>query len=280
MSSAVKTADRHVDGILDYMRDYLAAREQQVIRMNSRVENVIDDIIWIHLEILKHVLQKPKVFGGEKFRVADVLSGFDDQKRKALLSASDQNSILDELIDRNDETNNKKGADAIHDMRSYFRTIDPALESLTQLIQYWVKWDLPDASDLHSFDEQVRRLTALRGIQISDDIRNRYRQALGKPPEVSVSDDEIFQIEFKRLEQIAGRFCSRRSEHEPYQLIIRRNEIAEGETKSYGDPYDYKLHQCESIAQRLEEERRKFTIDTPPEAVATSPQSEAIEIQM
>jgi len=256
MSSVVKPADRNVDGILNHMRDYLNSREQQVVRMNPKAENVIRDIAWIHLEILRHVLQKPKAFGGEKYRVADVLAGADDNKRKALLSASDQNSILDELIDRPDEMTGKKSAEAIHDMRTLFRSIDPSLENLVQLIQYWVKWDLPDAADQHSFDEQIRRLSALRGIQMTDDIRSRYRAALGKPVDAPVTDQEIFSMELKRLEQIAGRFCARRSEDEPYQLIIRREDSVTGGAQVDGEPFDYKLRQCESISSRLEEERQ------------------------
>ena len=254
MSSVVKPTDRHVDGILHYMRDYLTSREQQVVRMNPRIENVISDITWIHLEILKKVLRKGKSFGGEKYAVADVLSGGDDNKRKALFSSSDQNSIMDEIVER-DDAGAKNADQSIHDMRTLFRAIDPSLENLVQLIQHWVKWDLPDAADLHTFDEQVRRLTTLRNVQISDDIRGRYRMALGKPTDAPVTDDEILQMEMRRLEQIAGRFCVRRSEDQPYQLIIRREGQGEANVAE-GEPFDYKLRQCDSVYSRLEEERQ------------------------
>ncbi len=254
MTSVGRPADRNVDGIVTHMRDYLDSREQQVVRMNPVLGNVIKDVAWIHLEILRNVLHKSKAFGGEKYRVADVLAGGDDAKRKALFSNSgDQNSIMDEIIERTDESGKKVTDHSIHDMRSFFRSIDPALENLVQLIQHWIKWDLPDAADQHGFDEQVRRLTALRGVQMTDDLRARYRQALGKTADETVSDLEIFQMEMRRLDQIAGRFCGRRSEDEPYQLIICRDKPA-GEN-SDGDPYNYKLRQCETIARRLEDER-------------------------
>ncbi len=254
MTSVVKPADRIVDGILNHMREYLDAREQQVVRMNNDLENVIKDVAWIHLEILRNVLHKSKALGGEKYRVADVLAGADDGKRKALLSSSgDQSSIMDEIIDLTDDTLKKNADQSIHDMRSFFRSIDPSLENLVTLIQHWMKWDLADAADQHSFDEQVRRLTALRGIQLNDDLRGRYRQALGKSTDEHVSDEEVFQMEIRRLDQIAGRFCGRRAEDEPYQLIICRDEAAAGE--SAGEPFNYKLRQCETIARRLEDER-------------------------
>lgn len=256
MTSAVKPADRNVDGILAHMREYLDAREQQVVRMNPKLENVIKDVAWIHHEILRNVLHKSKAFGGEKYRVADVLAGADEGKRKALLSSSgDQSSIMDEIIERTDDSGKKTVDHTIHDMRSFFRSIDPALENLVSLIQHWMKWDLPDAADQHGFDEQVRRLTALRGIQLTDDLRGRYRQALGKPTDEPVSDQEVFEMEMRRLDQIAGRFCGRRAEDEPYQLIICRDEAEDGEGVGAGEPYNYKLRQCETIARRLEDER-------------------------
>jgi hypothetical protein len=165
-------------------------------------------------------------------------------------------------------------------MRTFFRSIDPALENLVQLIQYWVKWDLPDAADLHTFDEQVRRLSALRGIQLTDDIKGRYRQALGKPVDVPVTDQEIFQMELRRLEQIGGRFCTRRTEDEPYQLIIRREDAGTGEPGEAGEPYNYKLRQCESVARRLEDERRATAAKISAAPPAAHPAaSDAIELE-
>lgn len=254
MSSVVKPADRNVDGILHHMRDYLDAREQQVVRVNPRIENVIKDITWIHLEILRKVLQKGKSFGGEKFRVADILTGADDLKRKALFSTSDQNSIMDEIVERDDAASGAVDQ-SIHDMRTLFRSIDPSLENLVQLIQHWVKWDLPDAADLHSFDEQIRRLTALRGIQLNDDLRARYRQALGKPTDAPITDEEIFKMEVRRLDSICSRFCTRRQDDEPYQLIICREEDNSEEPGGH-EPYDYKLRQCDTFSRRLQEEHK------------------------
>lgn len=258
------SADRNVDGILHYMRHYFAAREQQVVRINPRLEGPIHDVAWIHLEILKKVLQKSKSFGGEKYRVADILTGADDTKRRALLSSGgEQNSIMDEIIERSEETG--KAVDhSIHDMRTLFRSIDPSLENLVQLIQHWMKWDLPDAADLHAFDEQMRRITALCNYQLNDEVRARYCQALGKPAGSEVSDAEIFDIEIRRLDQIANRFCGRRHEDEPYQLIICRDGCEDSVVKTASDqpddpnhePYNYKLRQCDSIGQRLAEQHQ------------------------
>lgn len=265
----VNSVDRNVDGILHYMRRYMAAREQQVLRINPRLSGLISDVVWLHLEILRTVLQKGKSFGGEKYRVADILTGADEAKRRALLSTSgDQNSIMDEIIERSEDTG-KAGDQSIHDMRTLFRSIDPSLENLVQLIQHWIKWDLPDAADLHAFDEQIRRLHTLRNLQLNDEIRSRYRAALGKSQDANVTDAEIFDMELRRLDQIAARFCNRRLEDEPYELVICRGgcddslvsdtcgqpAIASGGGEGDAEPYNYKLRQCDTINGKLAVER-------------------------
>lgn len=243
MSSPV---ERNVDGILGYMQDYLHTREKQVLRMLSVSENVMSDIIWIHLEILRKVLMKSKSFGGEKFEVARILAGADEGKRRALFSSSDQNSIMDELVER-DDAGGKSGDLAIHDMRSLYRCVDARLEGLVQLIQHWVKWDLPDAADLHAFDEQLRRWTALHTVEITEEIRSRFRVAMGRAEGTTVTDEEIFAMESQRLNQVAGRFCARRQEEEPFEYIICRKPDSEG-----SEPYNYKLRQCDELRDRLE----------------------------
>lgn len=216
--------DRNTEGILRHIQDYLAVREQQASRINPRIAHVIHDVAWSQVENLRHTLQRIKVIGGEKFRVADILVGDDDQKRRALLSTSDNNSLVPEIVNRADD---QRRADlAIHDMRTLFRAIDPSLENVVQLIQHWILWDLPDAADLFHFDEQVRRLETLLGMEITEDLRNRYRMAMRRAPTDVLTDEEILQVEFKRLAIIGQRVLTRRTEEEAYQMIIRRDELS------------------------------------------------------
>ncbi len=261
MQPAQRPQDRNVDGILAYIRDYLEVRQQQAVRINPKLANVLQDIIWIQLENLRQVLMRLKAFGGEKFRVADVLAGADDGKRKALLSISDQNSLMPEIINRGDEQTRRVAELAIHDMRTLFRYIDPSLENVVQLIQHWLVWDLPDAADLHHFDEQGRRLETLRGLDLSDDIKARYRPALSKTTDQTVTDEEILGLELRRLELIAARFIGRRNEDEAYQMIIKRCDEADGQhcKEADGQPYDYKRGQAEELRERYEKEKQKIS---------------------
>lgn len=251
--------DRNVDGILAYIRDYVRMREQQAVRVNSRLAGIIEDIAWVQLQNLRQLLQKPKAFGGEKYRVADILASADDAKRKAMLGTTDQNSIVSEIINRGDEQTKRVADLAIHDMRTLFRMIDPSLENIVQLIQHWIYWDIPDASDLHHFDEQARRLETLRTIDLSDELRGKYRPALGKSVDQAVSESDVLNFEFKRLEAVCSRFVNRRNEDEGYQMIIGRDDTA-------GEPYDYKKMQSDKLKQRLDGEKQMIDVRLQPAA--------------
>lgn len=224
MTSEAKSQDRNVEGILHYMRDYLSVREQQAIRINPRIANIIDDLVWSQVANMKMVLEKQKGFGPERIRVADILVSEDELKRKALFSHSDQNSIIFEIINKSDEQKRAMAELAIHNMRTLFRAMDPSLERIVELIQHWLLWDLPDASDLFHFDEQARRCSAICATTISQDLRARYRAAFHKRPEEAMTNSEIVNFELKRLEIILARFQQRRTEEEAYMMIIRRDE--------------------------------------------------------
>ncbi len=225
MSTVGRAQDRNVDGILHYLHDYLNVRQQQAIRVNPRIANVIDDVVWAQVENLKQILQGLKSFGPERIRVADILVGDDDLKRKALFSHSDQNSIVHEIINRPDDQHGRVAELAIHDMRTLFRAMDPSLENIVQLIQHWLLWDLPDAADLFHFDLQVARCAYLRTNPVTDEIRERYRAALHKRPGDTISDKDLISFELQRLEHILNSFVLRRAEEKAYMMIIRRDEM-------------------------------------------------------
>lgn len=224
MAGTTKPHDRNVDGILHYLRDYLSIRQQQAIRINPRIANVIDDVVWSQVENLRQVLTGLKSFGPERVRVADILAGDDDLRRKALFSHSDQNSIVHEIINRPEEQRGRVAELAIHDMRTLFRSMDPTLEHIVELIQHWLLWDLPDAADLFHFDLQMHRCAYFRTNPLTDEIRDRYKAALHKRPDETVTERDILAFELKRLEHILNNFVTRRDEEKAYMMIIRRDE--------------------------------------------------------
>ena len=180
MAADAKAQDRNLEGIIKRIQDYFAIRTQQSIRVNPGVANVIEDVVWTQVENLRLVLTKTKAFGPERVRVCDILVCEDDNKRRAMFSHSDQNSIISEVLNRADDQRRAMAEYPVHDMRTYYRALNPSLEQIVQLIQHWIIWDLPDAAELHHFEELMRRLEYLRTQDLPDELLAQYRPALGR----------------------------------------------------------------------------------------------------
>ena len=224
MSNDIKNQDRNLEGIMHHLRDYLSLRTQQSIRVNPGIANVIDDIVWTQLENLRAILQKLRSFGPERIRVADILVGEDEIKRRAMYSHSDQNSILPEIINLEEERRKTMAELPIHDMRTLFRALNPPLENIVQLIQHWLLWDLPDTAEMCHFDEQVLRVAVVRSQELSEDVLHQYRVALHWRPDHAVTVATALNYEMKRLDGVMQRFLTRRGEEYSYMMIIRRDE--------------------------------------------------------
>ena len=225
MTPEATAHDDAVQGTLFHLRDYLTVRARQAARMNPQIANVVEDIVWTQMIHLRQVLEKLKTFGPERVRVADGLTGDDETRRKALLSHTDQNAVVYEVIDRADQQKSGRVVDmAIHDTRTLFHALNPSLEFIVQLVQHWSYWDLPDAADLYHFDRNARRLAALSAATITDEIRSRYRMAMRLSHDQEMTDNDMVKHELRLLDAVVQRFAQRRSEEEAYVTIIRRDE--------------------------------------------------------
>ena len=143
MAPEARTTDRNLEGILFYLNDYLAIREQQTIRINPAIAGVINDMVWVQVTNLRRVMTKTKAFGPERLRVADILASDDESKRRSLFHHADQNSIIFEIMNKAEDQHRGRVSEMpIHDMRTLFRALNPALEVLVELIQHWILWIL------------------------------------------------------------------------------------------------------------------------------------------
>jgi hypothetical protein len=177
------------------------------------VKNQIDN--------LTQVLGRLKAFGTEKYRVVDLLLGEDDTRRKQVLSTSDNNSIFVDVLNTGGDKGKKMAEFLISDSRTHMAHVDPSLEKLMLLVQHYIWWDLPDAAEMHHFEDKVRTLAYVRSHRpLSEELRGRFRQTYRLSPETPLSDGQILSNELKALEGVHFRFNLRRSEEEPYMNLL------------------------------------------------------------
>lgn len=216
---------KKIEGICKKVKEYMDLRFAHAVRINPKISHVYDDMSWQQLESLKDVISSGKAFGPVKYLVADILTGDDESKRKALFSPTDQNSIMNEILNIKDKDDKKKTAGilGIKDMRSFYQALDPSLEKILELMQTWIWWDLGDACDIFHFELQVNRIIALRDNELTDNIVEYYRKIHKKAAE-EINKEFILAIEMEKLKHLLDRFAACREADEGYQLILKRDE--------------------------------------------------------
>jgi hypothetical protein len=223
---------KRVDGIIAIVKDYLDVRFTHARRVNPRISHIYADVMWQQLATLRLVLTGGKSFGPVKYLVADILCSDDEPKRKALFNPVDQNSIMNEIVDVEEQKRDQRaGTLEIKDMRTMYKALDPSLEMVVELIQTWIWWDLPDAADLYNFDQQYQRIMTLHSRELTDQITGYYHKLFRRPGK-EVTKQEVIDYEFKKLTAILDRCVIRRQTEAGYQIIIKREELPDTETDS------------------------------------------------
>jgi hypothetical protein len=219
---------RRVDGIIGQVDEYLSLRFAHAERVNPKIGQFVDDLKAQLLVNLRDVLTKGKAWGAEKRMVADVLCGDDLDKRYALLNTSGQYSIMHEVITSLAES--EKGENAVHigNMRELYEAIDPSISSLIELAETWIWWDLPDAVNIQAHQAQVIRIKRLAQMEITDQVTDYYRQALGLAPGEPVARDAMLQCEFRRLQRLVTEFELRRRDDLAHTEVLKRDILNSG----------------------------------------------------
>jgi len=255
MAGTTKT-QRRVTSILDKIRDYMDIRFAHAARVNPNIRHIYSDIKWQQLTSLRLVLESTKAWGPDRYYVADVLCEDNENRKRSLFIPTDQNSILNEIVNLKDkdEAKRRAGQLPVRDMRSFYTALDPSLERIVELIQTWIWWDLADACDLVAFEHQAHVFQKVLNIKLEGAILDHYQKIFRKTA-AEISHEMIIEYEFERLEAIYKRILNRRSEDHGYEMIVKRDVK---EDKTLGVPYDYKQFQLKKVGAIIEQFRQKL----------------------
>jgi hypothetical protein len=252
MSLNPKTQKR-VESILKKIQDYMDIRFTHAVRVNPKIGHVYDDVRWQQLTTLRQILESSKAFGPDRYYVADMLCDDNMLRKRALFTATDQNSIFNEVINIKDrmEWEKRAGQLPIHDMRTFYSALDPSLEKIVELIQTWIWWDIADSSGMVAFEHQAIIMKQLQTVPIEGQILEHYQKTLKKAAS-ELDRKMILQYEFDRLENIYKEYQERRTEEAGFQMILKRDVK---EDKTLGEPYDYKENQLKKLSTIVEQFR-------------------------
>ena len=225
-------AKQNVDGIMHYFNDFLDKRFGQARRINPSAGRAEMDMRLHMGEVMRHVLSEAKGFGPLRIGVADILSGTDTEKIRALFNPTDQVSLLNEIVPVAEELKQRRaGQLEIRDIRTLYRALDPSLEKILTLVQTWIWWDLPDSAERHRFDVQEQIIQNLRTCTLDQPLLDYYRQEMKTRPGVELTRADLVKFELARAKDIVDRFETRRLGEGGHE-IIGVNLDREGSTEA------------------------------------------------
>jgi len=236
---------RRVQGILKKIQDYMDIRFAHACRVNPNIRHIYEDVRWQQLTTLRLLIESTKAWGPDRYYVADVLCEENELRKKSLFNPTDQNSILNEIIDIKEELDKERrsGQLPIRDMRTFFTALDPSLERIVELIQTWIWWDLADACDLVAFEHQAQVIKKVQGLKIEGAVMEHYQKILRKAAS-EIDKKLVLDYEFNRLNTIFERIRERRTLDAGHEMIIKRDMKKD---KTLGEPYNYKQFQIEKV---------------------------------
>lgn len=225
---------RNAELILNRLSDYLSIRFDLAGRINAPLKGIKQDLMVHELANVRRSLLGEKIYGPIKMSVTDVFMGDDEKKRRGLMSASDQTSIQVELVShcQDSRVEATRGQIKIHDLKTFYAAINPALAELMDLVETWIWWDILDAAEIVRFEQKIQQIQLVRQGKLSEEARKRYITLVHPPvpgeEEVArphtVSDEDVIRYEFKQLIAIREQWQYRRGNERGYQYVLKRDE--------------------------------------------------------
>jgi hypothetical protein len=153
------------------------------------------------------------------------------------MSASDQTSIQVELVShcQDERVESTRGQIRIHDLKTFYASINPILSDMMDLIETWIWWDIYDAAELVRFEQKLGKIQLIRQGRLTDELRKRYAlliQSTGEGEDqaaaaTTLSDQDILLYEFQQVQRIRHLWSVRRADELGYMFILKRDELTQ-----------------------------------------------------
>lgn len=220
---------RCVETIIAQIMEYLAQRHAMTVRANPRLRAIWPDLEWQMVQQLRNTLENDKMWGPKRFVIGELLCGDDKGKVRDIFSPTNQASIQTEIVEKRDE-NKVKTSEVmeIHDFRTLYSAIDPAIATAATVMQMFIWWDLLDASECAKFQIKLERLESIEGGQSA--AWSEYYNEIMRKPEGAPSAEDMILYELNELRQTVEAFGQRRMSEPGYRIIIARHAKTGEET--------------------------------------------------
>lgn len=244
------------DLLVAQLQRYLDARYPTVSRLNPAIERSWEDLTTGEMMHIRLILNGTKAFGPVRHHVAETLIGDDEKKIRELIGLTTQNSIFPEVVEASSDKDEKHGSQRrieIHDMRTLYKTIEPALQNAVSLVQTFLWFDFEDAIDLTRAEVKMARIAQYAQGGLNDPVRAWYREAMKRPE--PPTDEDIIVHELVLTRKSVEAFCGRRDGEDGYKRILARDPAPGESVETLAPAFAYQLNVCTRLrtGQTLDE---------------------------
>lgn len=217
---------RSVNLILGFMREYLDLRFLVAIRANPRFESPWPDLQFLLLAQLRNTLENDKMWGPQRYVIGELLCSTDKLKQRDLFSSTHQSSLQAEIVERTDKAGHKTSdVLEIHDFKTLYSAMDPAVANIASVIQICMWWDLPDGTDLAKFHFRAH---CYKEVQkgFTEEHKHLYSHLIHKGEGAgAVTQEDVLDFECVAMRDALESFCERRNAEPGYKLILARRDV-------------------------------------------------------
>lgn len=215
--------------LMRHVREYYDLRLAQMIRTRPALRSQMDDLTFQLMHNMSALLGGSKPFGGERYTVCWLIFGDDLVKRKALLTPTDQVTLFNEVIEKEDEKKAKTASlTAITSIRSLYSHIDPSLDKIIETLQSFLWIDLPDVFDYSVVEVAsgyIGQILKTRGVP--ENLVPCINHSLRRGPADPVALEDALLVYYHRMKRATTAFLSRLADQKPYSILIRREPAAQ-----------------------------------------------------
>ena len=272
-------SQRNTEAIIAHLGEYISIRFDHAIRINPALKSLKQDLMYHEMANVRHCLNGDKIYGPTRLIVSDVILSDNRKRREGIMSPTDQTSIQVELVShcQDERVEATRGQIRIHDLKSFYASINPALSDTLDLVESWIWWDIFDACALVRFEQKMGVVTTIRQGRFTPEMRKRYlttlQSALGEE-EVSagMSNEDIVRYELKQIMDIRDRWAGRRHHERGHMYVLKRDELTpppQGELIHQVAEEVRQYDQFENKEDISEEDKHRFAPDLrlPPDKV-------------
>jgi len=215
--------------LLTLGREYQDARAAQLFRAKPGLRAISDDLLHHLAANMRRTFDASRAWGAERTTIVDIVFGEDIRKRKAILLPTDQNTMINDIVEKKADEKGAKTAAAtpVNSLRTLYQRYDSTFENALEIMQCYAWIDTPDIFDMGVITAAYQYVTMVLQAQgVPPAIKVSFNRYLGRPMDQEPALEDVMLYHYHRMRINLDMFIARRKEDSPFSIALKREAPA------------------------------------------------------